>query len=76
MRELADLVIELTGSRSRIVHKTLPQDDPQRRRPDITRARRELGWEPKVRLRDGLAKTIAHFEEQLRIGAGLHECAA
>ena len=77
MRELADLVIELTGSRSRIVHRELPQDDPQRRRPDITRAKAELGWEPTVRLRDGLAKTIAHFDEELRLGtAVLQECAA
>jgi UDP-glucuronate decarboxylase len=77
MRELADLVIDLTGSTSRIVHKALPQDDPQRRRPDISRAKEQLGWEPKVRLRDGLAKTIAHFDEQLRLNADLlQECAA
>jgi UDP-glucuronate decarboxylase len=77
MRELADLVVDLTGSRSRIVHKGLPQDDPQRRRPDITRAKAELGWAPKVQLREGLARTIAHFEEEFRLNAGLlHECAA
>ncbi len=65
MRELAELVIELTGSRSEIVHRPLPQDDPTQRRPDITRARELLGWEPRVALRDGLARTIAYFEAKL-----------
>ncbi len=55
--ELADLVIELTASRSAIVREPLPVDDPVRRRPDITLARAELGWEPRVPLRDGLART-------------------
>jgi nucleoside-diphosphate-sugar epimerase len=55
--ELADLVIELTGARSAIVREPLPVDDPVRRRPDITLARTELGWEPRVPLRDGLART-------------------
>jgi dTDP-glucose 4,6-dehydratase len=55
--ELADLVIELTGSRSAIVREPLPVDDPVRRRPDITLARTQLGWEPRVPLRDGLART-------------------
>jgi UDP-glucuronate decarboxylase len=59
--ELAKLVIELTGSRSKVVHKDLPVDDPARRRPDITLARKHLGWEPKTPLREGLAKTIAWF---------------
>jgi UDP-glucuronate decarboxylase len=59
--ELAKMVIELTGSKSKIVHRPLPQDDPVRRQPDITLARRELGWEPKVPLREGLAKTIEWF---------------
>ncbi len=65
MRELADLVIELTGSRSEIVHRPLPQDDPTERRPDITRARDLLGWQPKIALRDGLARTIAYFDAKL-----------
>ena len=65
MRELADLVIELTGSRSQIVHRPLPQDDPTQRQPDITRAREILGWEPKVALREGLARTIAYFDAAL-----------
>jgi UDP-glucuronate decarboxylase len=51
----------LTGSRSKIVHKPLPVDDPVRRRPDITLAKSRLGWQPTVLLRDGLEKTIAWF---------------
>jgi UDP-glucuronate decarboxylase len=68
MRELADLVIELTGSASEIVHRPLPQDDPTQRRPDITRARELLGWEPRIALREGLARTIAYFDAQLSSG--------
>lgn len=59
--QLAELVVELTGSKSQIVHEPLPADDPVRRRPDITLARKELGWEPKVPLREGLEKTIRWF---------------
>ncbi len=61
IRELAELVIELTGSRSQIVHAPLPADDPTRRRPDITLAQQTLGWRPHVKLRDGLADTIKWF---------------
>jgi len=61
MLTLAELVIELTGSKSRIVHEPLPLDDPKVRRPDLTRARTELGWEPRMSLRDGLVPTIAYF---------------
>jgi UDP-glucuronate decarboxylase len=61
MIELAELVIELTGSASRLVHRPLPQDDPRQRRPDIALASEMLGWAPKVALRDGLAETIAYF---------------
>ena len=61
MRELADLVVELTGGKARIVREPLPQDDPKVRRPDITRAREKLGWEPKVSLREGLVHTIEYF---------------
>jgi UDP-glucuronate decarboxylase len=68
VRELAEQVIELTDSRSRIVRKPLPSDDPKQRRPDITVARETLGWEPKVALREGLARTIAYFERQLSLG--------
>ena len=62
MLELADLVLELTGSRSKVVHQTLPADDPTQRQPDITLARKHLDWEPTVPLREGLAKTIAWFK--------------
>ncbi len=59
--ELAEQVISLTGSRARIRHVPLPEDDPRKRRPDIERARRELGWSPAVPLKEGLVRTIAHF---------------
>ena len=65
VRELADLVIEITGSSSEIVHEELPVDDPAKRRPDITRARTELGWEPQVQLREGIERTVAWFREEL-----------
>jgi UDP-glucuronate decarboxylase len=68
IKALADRVIQLTGSRSKIVHKPLPTDDPTRRQPDISLAKKELGWEPKVDLDAGLKKTIANFEERLRKG--------
>ncbi|WP_277452462.1 UDP-glucuronic acid decarboxylase family protein [Janibacter sp. DB-40] len=61
MLELAELVRELTGSTSRIEHRSLPQDDPTRRRPDITRAVNVLGWGPQAQLRDGLQRTIEYF---------------
>ena len=66
MWELARLVLELTGSESAVVHLPLPADDPHRRRPDITRARAELGWEPKVDLHEGLEATIESLRQQLR----------
>lgn len=65
IRELADLVIELTGSGSKIIMKPLPQDDPQQRQPDIRLAKEKLGWEPKVQLREGLQKTISYFDSLL-----------
>ena len=65
MLELATLVIELTGSRSKIVHLPLPADDPRQRRPDISQARGTLGWEPRIQLCEGLEKTIAYFDSQL-----------
>lgn len=65
MIELATLVIELTGSRSKIVHLPLPADDPRQRRPDISLARETLGWEPKIALREGLQRTIDYFEALL-----------
>ena len=66
IRELAELVIELTGSKSTLEHLPLPPDDPKQRRPDITRARNTLGWEPKIALRDGLQRSIPYFERVLR----------
>lgn len=66
MLELAEQVISLTGSRSRVVHKPLPIDDPRQRRPDLTVARAALGWSPSVALSEGLARTIAYFETLLQ----------
>ncbi|HPN09576.1 MAG TPA: SDR family oxidoreductase [Syntrophales bacterium] len=63
--ELAENVIRLTGSTSRIVFRPLPQDDPAQRRPDIARAERLLSWQPRVPLAEGLAKTVAYFREVL-----------
>ncbi len=63
--QFAREIIRATGSRSRIVFKPLPQDDPKQRQPDITRARSILGWEPKVQLTEGLRSTIEYFREQL-----------
>ena len=68
MLELAQTVIELTGTKSRIVHKPLPQDDPKQRQPDITLAKKHLDWEPKVPLREGLVPTIAYFESLVKAG--------
>jgi dTDP-glucose 4,6-dehydratase len=65
MLQFAEEIIRLTGSRGRVVFKPLPQDDPKQRRPDITRARRWLRWEPEVSLREGLKKTIAYFQRKL-----------
>jgi UDP-glucuronate decarboxylase len=61
IRELAETIIRLTGSRSKLVFEPLPQDDPVRRCPDIGKAKQLLGWEPKVRLEEGLERTIAYF---------------
>lgn len=65
IRQLAEQVIELTGSRPEIVRRPLPQDDPMQRRPDITLAKEKLGWMPSVKLRDGLLQTIGYFREAL-----------
>jgi UDP-glucuronate decarboxylase len=61
MRQLAELVLRLTGSRSRLVQRPLPQDDPRQRQPDITRAKAQLGWAPSIPLEEGLRRTIAYF---------------
>ncbi len=63
--EMAELVVELTGARSEIVHEALPVDDPQVRQPDISRARDLLGWEPEVDVREGLRRTIEYYSEML-----------
>ena len=68
IRQLADEVIAMTGSKSRIVELPLPSDDPRQRQPDISLAKRELDWEPKVALREGLGHTIAYFDDLLKKG--------
>src|SRR6266700_8119292 len=68
MRELAELVVSLTGSRSKIEYRPLPTDDPRQRQPDISRAQKTLGWEPKVQLEEGLEKTVAYFHDLLSEG--------
>jgi len=65
IRELAEMVIDMAGAKSKLVEKTLPRDDPTQRCPDITLAKSALGWEPKVALKQGLEKTIAYFEATL-----------
>jgi len=64
--ELAEMILELTGSASEIIFEALPVDDPKVRQPDITRARELLGWEPEVAIRDGLANTIEHYRTVLK----------
>ncbi len=65
MLELASTVIEMTGSRSRVVHRPLPENDPRQRRPDISRAQEILSWSPRTQLKEGLIRTIAYFEKLL-----------
>jgi UDP-glucuronate decarboxylase len=64
--QLAETVLELTNSKSELIFKPLPQDDPRQRRPDITLAKEKLGWEPKISLREGLLPTIAYFANFLK----------
>jgi dTDP-glucose 4,6-dehydratase len=66
IEQMARLIIEMTGSKSRVVYKPLPTDDPKVRQPDITRARTLLGWEPKVTLEQGLGRTIEYFKEKVK----------
>jgi dTDP-glucose 4,6-dehydratase len=66
IEQIARLIIKMTGSKSQIVYKPLPEDDPKVRQPDITRARTLLGWEPKVSLEEGLTKTIAYFRQKVK----------
>jgi UDP-glucuronate decarboxylase len=64
--ELADMVLEMTGSKSELIRKSLPQDDPVKRKPDISVAKEHLGWDPKVPLQQGLTHTLDYFDELLR----------
>ena len=66
IEQIARAIIEISGSRSQIVYRPLPEDDPKVRRPDITRARTLLGWEPQVSLEDGLQKTLAYFRTKVQ----------
>ena len=66
IKQLAERIITMTGSRSEIIYKPLPSDDPVRRRPDISLAQKKLNWQPMVNLEQGLAKTIAYFEDYLK----------
>jgi UDP-glucuronate decarboxylase len=63
---LAEMIMELTNSRSRVVYRPLPQDDPKQRRPDVSKASKELHWSPRVGLKEGLIKTIEYFEQMVR----------
>jgi UDP-glucuronate decarboxylase len=72
IRELAQTILDLTGSRSKIVPRPLPQDDPQQRQPDISEAQRLLNWQPTIPLRTGLEPTIAYFEKLLADGVVEH----
>ena len=65
MLDLASVIIDIIGSKSKITYETLPQDDPVRRQPDISKAKKILNWEPKICLEDGIKKTIDYFEKQL-----------
>jgi dTDP-glucose 4,6-dehydratase len=69
IEQIARTIISLVGSKSRIVYRPLPQDDPKQRKPDITRARTILGWEPKIGLEEGLAKTVGYFKAKLEAEA-------
>ena len=66
MLELAETVLSIVGTKSKIVFQPLPADDPRQRQPDINQAKSELGWEPKVSLKDGLKETVGYFQKTLR----------
>jgi UDP-glucuronate decarboxylase len=68
IRELAEKVLALSGSKSELVFKPLPADDPKQRQPDIALAREQLGWMPQVELEEGLKNTIAYFDDLIRRG--------
>ncbi len=66
IKEIAQMVLDLTGSKSKLIYEPLPQDDPCKRKPDITRAKNELGWQPEVVLEEGLKKTIEYFRSTIQ----------
>jgi len=68
IKELAEKVIEMTGSKSKLTLNPLPQDDPKQRQPDISLAKKELNWEPKIKLEEGLKKTISYFDKLIQEG--------
>jgi dTDP-glucose 4,6-dehydratase len=68
--EFAKEILELSGSKSQIVYRPLPQDDPRVRKPDISRARKLIGWEPRVARRDGLQRTLSYFQNKIASQAG------
>ena len=72
IRELAELIIKLTGTKSKLRFEPLPSDDPRQRQPDISEAKLTLNWEPKIQLEDGLTKTIAYFDNILGTGVSTH----
>jgi UDP-glucuronate decarboxylase len=68
IRQLAEMVIDLTGSVSTLEYRPLPADDPSQRRPDIGLAREKLGWQPETRIKEGLVRIIAYFEDLMHRG--------
>jgi dTDP-glucose 4,6-dehydratase len=68
IQDFAQVILQLTGSKSRIIYQSLPTDDPRVRKPDISRAQAVLGWNPKVELKDGIGKTIPYFQKKLEEG--------
>lgn len=75
IRALGEEIIKLTGSKSKIVFKTLPNDDPKQRQPDISAAKTHLAWEPTIALREGLVRTIGYFDDLLKAGSEVPEVA-
>jgi dTDP-glucose 4,6-dehydratase len=69
--EFARVVLEITGSSSRIIHQPLPVDDPRVRRPDIAKAQNILNWKPKVSLKEGIKKTVPYFQEKIAAKSGI-----
>ena len=67
MLELAELVLRMTGSKSKLIHMPLPEDDPAQRKPDISLAEKELDWRPTIALKEGLESTIQYFRQNITI---------